>query len=173
MTNRFDIEWTGLYGSGYMLHNENKRSWICFVMLFITKTGSATEWHDFKYTHVWQNDLLLTIRNHKHLSWTLTLVPTTFWELGEGFSSFVSASLIFGSSYVQNPCAKGIWCVILRTNILVLKITNGTETLGINASKLGRGKKSSISPNDVNVVQKINISGLPSNHLSAQGIILI
>ena len=38
-------------------------------------------------------------------------------------------------------CTKGIWCVISRISILVLKITIGTETLGINVSKLGRGKK--------------------------------
>ena len=38
-----------------------------------------------------------------------------------------------------------------------MKIKNGAETLEINVSKLGRGKKkSSISPNDVKVVQKIN-----------------
>ena len=61
----------------------------------------------------------------------------------------------------------------IKNNILVLKIMNGTESSETNVSISEKCQKSSTSLSDAKVVQKINISGLLSNHLLALGMIPI
>ena len=80
--------------------------------------------------------------------------------------------------YINNKWRKvmytwGTWCVILKINILVLKIMNGTESTETNVSISEKCQKSSTSLSDAKVVKKINISGLLSNHLLALGMIPI